>query len=710
MQFSRLRIQNFRSILDAEVPLSPFVCGVGQNNSGKSSLLMSLSLFVSGTKLSRSDFYDPEREIVISVTFDHVDEESLSLLAEEHRERIAGLVCAQSLTLVRRYDTDGTSRLRCKRLQPRDTRFRTDFIAEVFKGKKGKQLLETATAEYPELTTAFEGSEKATIGAYQAIVQAHAATLPVEEMTLEECDLPTGLPESVRAMLPEPVYIPAVMDAKDEVKTKEASSFGKILKILLDLINETEQIQTITKAFDELHGLLNRRTLADGKVVDGRIDEVKRIEASMTRFIREQFRDVDVEIEIPPPDMRTVFGNAKIFLNDGIRGEIETKGDGLKRAVTFALFRTFVDLRQAQKAATAEPRKRGRYLFLFEEPELYLHPRAQRILFQALAEISHDHQVVVSTHSPYFFSPTATGTFLRLHRVANGAVPQSPPITRVVPVDVANDISKRDAFQIICYENNNAAFFCDRVVLVEGDSDILYLKHLARTLNADWDLDRHNVAVVRICGKGSFARYRTFFEAFGLRVFIIADLDVIIDQYEKLGAPPAAAEGRSRLISDIDAIIATTPPDVLIKSEKLKDICAKATFRDKYEQCKTAVQQLAAGASATPELLAAFGALFSEEHNIRRRAVLGVHPKVLHAKERLLATLRCSGICVLSQGAVEEYYPPDCEGGDKPSKALAACARIRTTDDVRAVSPEIADEAGQQCPEFDLIFGTIFGP
>ena len=588
MQFSRLQIENFRSILDAEIPLSAFVCGVGQNNSGKSSLLMSLSLFVSGTKLSKSDFYDPEKEIVISVTFDHVDEESLDLLAEEHRERIAGLVYEQSLTLVRRYATDGTSRLRCKRLQPREARFRADFIAEVFKGKKGKQLLETATAEYPELTPVFEGSEKATIGAYLAIVQAHAATLPIEEMALEECDLPTGVPESVRAMLPEPVYIPAVMDAKDEVKTKEASSFGKILKILLDLIDETEQIQKITTAFDELHGLLNRRTLADGSVVDGRIDEVKRIEARMTDFIREQFRDVDVEIEIPPPDMRTVFGNAKIFLNDGIRGEIETKGDGLKRAVTFALLRTFVDLRQSQKAATAEPRKRGRYLFLFEEPELYLHPRAQRILFQALAEISYDHQVVVSTHSPYFFSPTATGTFLRLQRIPNGGALQAPPITRVVPVDVANDMPKRDAFQIICYENNNAAFFCDRVVLVEGDSDILYLKHLARTFNTDWDFDRQNVAVVRIGGKGNFARYRAFFEAFGLSVIIIADLDVIIDQYEKLGAPPQSAAARSTLIGDIDAIIASTPPNLRIKSEKLKDICAKTTFREKYDKCNSA--------------------------------------------------------------------------------------------------------------------------
>jgi len=58
-----------------------------------------------------------------------------------------------------------------------------------------------------------------------------------------------------------------------------------------------------------------------------------------------------------------------------MKSSIDYKGDGLKRAVTFALLRTYVEQKNTFKESD-----NSKFLFLFEEPELYLHPKAQRIL------------------------------------------------------------------------------------------------------------------------------------------------------------------------------------------------------------------------------------------------------------------------------------------------------------------------------------------
>ncbi|MDP2268041.1 MAG: AAA family ATPase, partial [Deltaproteobacteria bacterium] len=135
---------------------------------------------------------------------------------------------------------------------------------------------------------------------------------------------------------------------------------------------------------------------------------------------------------------------------------------------------------------------------LFEEPELYLHPQAQNVLFEALSLISRTQQVVVTTHSPLFFSPTITKTFIKIYkqRIPNQIKPQSVCLT----IDL-NDMPTKDQFQIISFETGSHAFFSRRVILVEGDSELIALPHIAKMLNAQWDLKANSISLVKINGK-----------------------------------------------------------------------------------------------------------------------------------------------------------------------------------------------------------------
>ena len=57
-------------------------------------------------------------------------------------------------------------------------------------------------------------------------------------------------------MLPVPIYIPAVKDLADDIKTAESAPFGKILGILLLAVEP--KLPDAQHLFDELNTKLNR--------------------------------------------------------------------------------------------------------------------------------------------------------------------------------------------------------------------------------------------------------------------------------------------------------------------------------------------------------------------------------------------------------------------------------------------------------------------
>lgn len=68
MHISSLKIKNYRGVKSDQLEASPFTCIIGENNAGKSTILLATSLFFSGTSLSKSDFYDEEEPIEIELT------------------------------------------------------------------------------------------------------------------------------------------------------------------------------------------------------------------------------------------------------------------------------------------------------------------------------------------------------------------------------------------------------------------------------------------------------------------------------------------------------------------------------------------------------------------------------------------------------------------------------------------------------------------
>src|SRR6267378_1273855 len=103
MNFSNIHIRNYKALREVSIPLSKFVCLTGENNAGKSSVLQALVLFMSPVKLDSNYFFDPSKEITITVKFSEITEADLARLDEEPRERIREIINGGILELTRRF-------------------------------------------------------------------------------------------------------------------------------------------------------------------------------------------------------------------------------------------------------------------------------------------------------------------------------------------------------------------------------------------------------------------------------------------------------------------------------------------------------------------------------------------------------------------------------------------------------------------------------
>lgn len=74
-------------------------------------------------------------------------------------------------------------------------------------------------------------------------------------------------------------------------------------------------------------------------------------------------------------------------------------GQGTQRIIIASILKAYVDILIENKI-----HKKNSMLIIFEEPEIYLHPKLKRTLNATLEKISEqeDHQVIITTHDPYF--------------------------------------------------------------------------------------------------------------------------------------------------------------------------------------------------------------------------------------------------------------------------------------------------------------------
>ncbi|MGF6757477.1 AAA family ATPase [Paraburkholderia sp. GAS42] len=699
MLLEEIGISNFKGLHRARFQPSHFACLVGENNAGKSSVLQAIAFGLNRPpQLSPSLFYDDTQPVEFELRFSEINAHDLDRLADEHRAKIDAIVQNGNLSLVVRYRPGEKVEVIVPTRVPREERLRSAFIAERFAGARAPQIQEIFHDTYADVI--FDADVARNITGAKTLLAAHVARLPEDQFEAGESPLPSGIVSSITPMLPESIYIPAVKNFNDDMKTSQSTSFGRLLGLLLE--DMEPDLAVISAALTQLDTIFNRAVEGDNGV-DARHRCVQELETLVQRLLNQNFPRARVELRIPPPELRAILSSAQIYVDDGTRDLIDNKGDGIKRSLTFALLQAYVRqlaLRREREAGGVANHRP--LMFLFEEPELYLHPKSQKTLFNTLATVSVEHQVVVTTHSPLFFAPGVTASFVRVAKRET----EAKPVGELFPVNFELDLERAQTFQLAKFENADAAFFSRRVVLLEGESDDAYCRHIAKLLSEEWDFEERNIAIVRVSGKGNFEKFRSFFSAFGIDVKIIADLDALFEGYQHLGGDANARDARTTAIAAIDARIA----DLNIKAEpnrrQIKNKVHQDSWRARYDEAKAALRQVQADGQITDGILERLEGLFTWEDAIARVRACREDRVARSALAPVLTALRQTGICVLSKGAIEDYYPEAVPAsGQKPERALAAARLVQNAEQARALSDPFADDGRTELEE---VFSEIF--
>ncbi len=154
-------------------------------------------------------------------------------------------------------------------------------------------------------------------------------------------------------------------------------------------------------------------------------------------------------------------------------------------------------------------------IFCIEEPEAHLHPHQQRKLAEYLNK-SLKGQVILTSHSPQILSEFSPNSIVRLFNKNNKTTAASNGCSSIIS-DAFNDFGYR--MSIIPAE----AFFANAVLLIEGPSEEIFYKTLAKKM--DIDLDKHNISILMVDGVG-FGNFLNILNALEIDWVLRTDNDI----------------------------------------------------------------------------------------------------------------------------------------------------------------------------------------
>ena len=332
------------------------------------------------------------------------------------------------------------------------------------------------------------------------------------------------------------VLVPAVRDAADDAVESRDSA----LRHLVDVV--VRRTADLAGPMSEL-----RQTLATGHAQLIERPEMSLVPLSdgINRAIRRYAPGVNVVVKWSPPTephLPDLSATARL-VDDGVEGDIATKGHGLQRAYIMAILQALaeVEMAQATQSDGAEGDRCGLVLAV-EEPELYQHPAQARQIARTFADLAAagggQVQVVACTHAPIFLD---VRTFDDIRVVRKRPVAGEPPRTTASHATLETVASRLQA----AHDPNRSfsaaglrpglvsllnpyvaeAFFADFVVLVEGEEDKALLD-AALTENGGWTaLARWAVVVVPVGGKKNLDKMQAILSELAVPHYTAFDRD-----------------------------------------------------------------------------------------------------------------------------------------------------------------------------------------
>jgi len=546
MKIRELTIYNWRSIHELSLSVEDLMIFIGQNNHGKSNILSAILFFFGEISLDVLDFHRDRENLFVEILFGDLD--------------------GGDRTTFKKYVTTKNN-IRVRKEATKECTFTYHGYLEVpeeewLREENISNYLKREDAETLPLAGLLPDSGRITKDAFR---QAQEKYIKQKREVLNfsyelEAGPFLGAKNVAKGIFGDVYFVPSVKKAEDDLSTKGRSVFNALYERVINKMSEANQeFREAKEKIVSLMRILNRMN-EDGTENIARPTELSSFEESINIEIENWNATIDVDII--PPDINDIFKvGTKVWVNDGIRTDIGRKGQGLQRALIFALVRSLAKLIRQEKGETdgAEAATQGSSsrqasrssYFILEEPELYLHPQAQRELFDSLVKLSSgESQVLLCTHSSSFIS---LKWYHSICIVRKNSIEEGTTVLQCTE-ELFPKRKDKDLFNMTYWINPDRGelFFARKVVLVEGPTDKTVLPQLANKLG----VFRHEYTIVDCGSKDAIPNYLRLLNRFNIPYVVVYDKD-----HQTIKLPDAilsADKSSQKIESNVDSALGKT--------------------------------------------------------------------------------------------------------------------------------------------------------
>lgn len=513
MKIHKVTISNWRSIKFESVSFQDLVILIGQNNHGKSNILSALLFFFGHINIAEMDFNSQEDELFVEITFSH--------LTEDEKSTFKKYIRSDGTLMVRKTANDEGVSYQGYIQEPDELWLREANCGDYTSRDKCSGL-----PLYKFLPEAGRVTKEMFITAQQKYIQENTAAIKFSEM-LEVSNF-MGARNVAKGIFGELYFVPSIKNASDEFHPRGNTLFGNLYSGVIQKMSENNaEFKEAKEKITQLSSILNK-TLDGGKSNEKRPAELTELEQVLEDELKRW--DTKIDVQIVPPNVEEIFRlGARVLVDDGIKTEVDRKGHGLQRAIIFALMKSWAKLSKAARKKAEEEadssQNSGRHastntFFIFEEPELFLHPQAQKELFASLVELSkNENQIIICTHSSAFID-------LEYHRsicivkkddlVAGTKVLQCQE-------EIFTSSEEKKKFNMIYWINPDRSelFFAKKVILVEGQTDKSVIPFLAKNMG----VYRYEFTIIDCGSKDNIPSYVKLLNKFRIKYTVVFDKD-----------------------------------------------------------------------------------------------------------------------------------------------------------------------------------------
>jgi len=619
MHLSRLYIKNYRSIAELDVSFSKGKnVIIGRNNAGKSNIIRAIDLvlgensptYAKGENLTEGDFYSwketADGEVVVQ-TADHLfiwcqlERGANEPLNYDEMYKCFGFYIYSE---VLEREGGRIIRRQARRILKDDLPTRYNVIFEIDHeslDRRDKEWVDPKLRNQATFENQFEDKHVFAFAFCAVKGESGAISKEIRFLYREgpEDDWILAFKAPIRNELLQSARVPSFRDPQNQMRLSNWTWYGKLMK---HLTAGPEQSAELKEALESVRAIGDR-------IFDGVKTEIVQSALDVA------FPGTELHFQFNPDSQVDLYKSCLIYVDDGFKSLLTEKGSGIQSATIIGLFNYYTQYVNTVTSA----------LLCLEEPEIYLHPHARRVISDRLDEFLSGtrNQVILTTHSSEFIRSIQADLHVILVRKEEEGTS-------------ARLVNLREFKDLLIESKQSELFFADKVIVCEGFDDFI-LRVAAKELFPK-KLDEQNVSIVSVGGKDNLTRLVKLVLKLGIDCFVFADFDFLLRD---------RGEERKRYGDDVKAHASV----VSLGEAFFRQSC---TFDDRGGKVYGRLQRLRSEIKATEEE-AFYTAKTSSELT---------HQSVPLA----LSHLRSNGLCILS-GEIENCSLD--EGFVSPQKKLS---------------------------------------